>query len=95
MRDVSCKDRSSLFATVLRVGGDPIQQASESLAKRGWDGVRRHPYITGTFVVCIALGAAMGLMWLTGEWSVARRLLAGSVAGASTALLVTATKLFE
>jgi hypothetical protein len=34
-------------------------------------------------------------MLLTGEWSAIRRLLAGAVAGASTALLVTATKLFD
>jgi hypothetical protein len=75
------------------VGED--REISESPTKRGWDGLRRHPYITGTFVVCTALGAVLGLMLLTGEWSVIRRLLAGSVAGASTALLITATKLYE
>ena len=76
------------------MGEDPIREPSESLTKRGWESVRRHPYITGTLLACTVLGAVLGLMLLTGEWSVLRRLLAGSVAGASTALLITATKLF-
>ena len=66
-----------------------------SVARRGWESARRHPYITGTFVACTALGAALGLVLLTQEWSALRRLLAGSVAGASTALLMTATKLYD
>ena len=76
------------------MGEDPIHELSESLTTRAWESVPRHPYITGTFVVCTALGAALGLLLLTEEWSVIRRLLAGSVAGASTALLITATKLY-
>jgi hypothetical protein len=46
-------------------------------------------------VACTAVGATLGLVLLTQEWSALRRLLAGSVAGASTALLMTATKLYE
>ncbi|MEN8184499.1 MAG: hypothetical protein ABFS46_18390 [Myxococcota bacterium] len=83
------------FATVRGVGEDEVRGASKSLIQRCWESLRRHPYITGTFVVCTALGGVLGLFLLTGEWSAIRRVLGGSVAGASTALLVTATKLYE
>ena len=74
--------------------GGPEHTGPASVARRGLAWTRRHPVVTGTFAVCIALGAVLGLVLLSGDWSPLRRLLAGSVAGASTALLITATKLF-
>jgi NADH:ubiquinone oxidoreductase subunit F (NADH-binding) len=62
-------------------------------AQRAWQSARRHPVITGTLISCVAVGALAGLLFLSGEWSVARRLLAGAVAGAGTGILVTATKM--
>ena len=56
---------------------------------------RRHPVITGLLVACTLAGAALGPLLLTEEWSLARRVLAGAMAGAGTALLVVATKLYD
>lgn len=55
---------------------------------------RRHPVITGTIATTTLLGAVCGAWLLTGEWSLARRILAGAVAGAGTGLLLTATKMY-
>jgi hypothetical protein len=56
--------------------------------------VRRHPVISATLVATTALGALLGAVYLTGEWSLARRIAAGAVAGAGTGLLLTATKMY-
>jgi hypothetical protein len=58
-----------------------------------WAGLRRHPVITSVLLSCTILGAVCGVWLLTGEWSLARRLLAGAVAGAGTGFLITATKM--
>jgi hypothetical protein len=55
--------------------------------------VARHPVIAATLLACTAAGAALGAALLTGEWSLARRLLAGAVAGGGVGLLITATKM--
>jgi len=54
---------------------------------------RRHPVITATLVGCTIAGAVLGFYLLTGDWSPARRILAGALAGAGTGLLMTATKM--
>jgi hypothetical protein len=56
--------------------------------------MRRHPVIVATLVVCTLLGAGLGPWLLTEEWSLARRLAAGAVAGAGTGFLLTATKMY-
>jgi len=56
--------------------------------------VRRHPVISATLVATTALGAVLGAFLLTGEWSLARRIAAGAVAGAGTGFLLTATKMY-
>jgi hypothetical protein len=54
---------------------------------------RRHPVITATLVGCTIAGAVLGYYLLTGDWSPARRIFAGALAGAGTGLLMTATKM--
>jgi hypothetical protein len=49
--------------------------------------------VAGTLAACTLAGAVLGLVYLTGEWSAARRLAAGAVAGAGVGLLLTATKM--
>jgi len=55
--------------------------------------LRRHPVICATLLVTTALGAVLGAILLTAEWSLARRIAAGAIAGAGTGFLVTATKM--
>ena len=56
---------------------------------------RRHPVIAGTLIVCTLAGAVLGFALLSGEWSSARRIAAGAVAGGGVGLLLTATKMFD
>lgn len=56
--------------------------------------VRRHPVISATLAVTTVVGAVLGAVYLTGEWTLARRIAAGAVAGAGTGLLLTATKMY-
>jgi hypothetical protein len=49
--------------------------------------------ITGVMVSCTLLGAALGVVYLTEDWSLARRIAAGAVGGAGVGLLCTATKM--
>jgi len=56
--------------------------------------LRRHPVICATLLAATALGAVLGAILLTEDWSLARRIAAGAVAGAGTGFLVTATKMF-
>ena len=55
----------------------------------------RHPVISATLLGCALLGAAIGYFWLSADWSVARRVVAGAVAGAGVGILVTGTKIFD
>ncbi len=67
---------------------------TDPAAPEGWrDVVARHPVITATLVLCTLAGAVAGVLFLSPDWSLARRLAAGAVGGAGTALLITATKL--
>jgi hypothetical protein len=52
-----------------------------------------HPWITGIFSVCVLLGAAAGAVGLSEDFSLARRIAAGAVAGAGFAMLVMGPKL--
>jgi hypothetical protein len=56
--------------------------------------LRRHPGVSATLLATTLLGAVAGAVFLTEEWSLARRILAGGVAGAGTGLLLTATKMY-
>jgi len=54
---------------------------------------REHPIVSAVFGACILGGAVCGAILLTDDWSVARRLAAGAVAGAGVALLLTAPRM--
>jgi hypothetical protein len=56
--------------------------------------LRRHPVVSATLIATTLLGAVAGAAFLSGEWSLARRMVAGGVAGAGTGLLLTATKMY-
>ena len=47
--------------------------------------LRRHPVITGVMLGCTLLGAVLGVLLLTDDWSLARRLAAGAVGGPASA----------
>jgi hypothetical protein len=61
---------------------------------RGWRAaIAAHPIIFGVFVSCISAGAVLGVFLLTDEWSLARRIAAGMVAGAGVSILITAPRI--
>jgi hypothetical protein len=66
---------------------------SEAGRAGAWARLRRHPVITATLLACTLAGAVLGFYLLTGDWSAARRIVAGAVAGAGVGLLMTATKM--
>jgi hypothetical protein len=49
--------------------------------------------IAALIAACTLAGAVAGAVYLPDDWSLARRIAAGAVAGAGSALLVTATRL--
>jgi hypothetical protein len=55
--------------------------------------VATHPWITALFAACALAGAVAGVLYLPEDWSLARRLAAGALAGTGSALLVTAPRL--
>ncbi|UCE87585.1 MAG: hypothetical protein JSU66_07685 [Deltaproteobacteria bacterium] len=74
-------------------GHSPRRPIPLAWAARAGRSMRRHPVITATIAGCTLAGAVLGLQFLTGDWSVARRIAAGGVAGAGTGLLITATRM--
>jgi hypothetical protein len=56
--------------------------------------LRRHPVVSAVLLGCTLAGALAGAWWLSGDWSLARRVAAGAVGGAGVGLLVTATRLY-
>ena len=56
--------------------------------------VRDHPVVSATLATTTVLGALCGALLLTDEWSLARRIAAGALAGAGTGFLLTATKMY-
>jgi hypothetical protein len=48
--------------------------------------------MTGAVLACALLGAVLGGVWLPQEWSLVRRVVAGTLAGAGTGMLMTGTK---
>jgi len=62
------------------------------IAARALSSMRAHPVITSVMVSCTVLGAIGGVMLLTGDWSLTRRLAAGTVAGGGVGILVCGIK---
>ena len=58
-----------------------------------WESARRHPIITGVLTGFAIAGAILGAVFLTDDWSLARRIAAGGVAGAGCGLLLTAYRI--
>jgi len=55
--------------------------------------ITAHPIIFGVVIACIAIGAVLGGLVLTEEWSLARRIAAGVVGGAGVGILITAPRI--
>ncbi len=53
----------------------------------------RHPVLSGALIGSTLLGAVAGYVFLSGDWSAARRILGGAVGGAGVGFLITATRL--
>ena len=58
-----------------------------------WLSARRHPLITSVLVASALAGATLGAVFLADDWSLARRIAAGGVAGAGCGLLMTAYRI--
>jgi hypothetical protein len=56
--------------------------------------LRRHPVLTGTIMACTLVGAVLGFALLSQDWSALHRIAAGAVAGAGSAFVITATKMY-
>lgn len=57
--------------------------------------LRQHPILVAVFVVCIALGAVLGMLYLPADWPAFRRIAGGVFAGAGVAVFLTVTRLFD
>ena len=58
-----------------------------------WQSALRHPVITGVIAAFIIAGAVIGAIFLSEDWSLARRIAAGGVAGGGCGLMLTATRI--
>jgi len=69
-------------------------EAKRSGATRAWRAaIAAHPIISAVMIGCVAIGAVLGIFVLTDEWSLARRVAAGAVAGAGVGILITAPRI--
>jgi hypothetical protein len=60
----------------------------------GWKAaIAAHPVIFGVAIACISIGAVLGVLLLSDDWSIARRIAAGAVGGAGVSLLITAPRI--
>lgn len=74
--------------------GAQVSKGERADTARGWKAaITAHPIIFGVVIVCISIGAVMGGLVLTYEWSLARRIAAGVVGGAGVGLLITAPRI--
>lgn len=71
-----------------------MDEAERATGSRGWRAaVAAHPIIFAVVISCISIGAVLGVFLLTDEWSLARRIAAGVVAGAGVGILITAPRI--
>ncbi len=71
-----------------------MSEAERAKATCGWKAaITAHPIIFGVFIACISIGVVLGVLILTDEWSLARRIAAGVVGGAGVGILITAPRI--
>ena len=71
-----------------------MSEETRVVTRRGWlAAIIAHPVIFGVFISCIAIGAVLGVLLLADDWSLARRIAAGVVAGAGVSILITAPRI--
>jgi hypothetical protein len=71
-----------------------MDEEARASRSRGWQAaIAAHPVIFGVVISCISIGAVLGVLLLTDEWSLARRIAAGAVAGAGVGILITAPRI--
>jgi hypothetical protein len=71
-----------------------MSEADRSGTARGWKAaIAEHPIIFRVVIACISIGAVLGVLILTDEWSLARRIAAGAVGGAGVGILITAPRI--
>lgn len=58
-----------------------------------WAPLRDHPVLAAVMVACTVAGAVAGVYLLADDWTLARRLAAGAVAGAGCGLIVITTRM--
>ncbi|MFV1978201.1 MAG: hypothetical protein ACC649_02505 [Myxococcota bacterium] len=71
-----------------------MSESERSDTARGWKAeIAAHPIIFGVIIACISIGAVLGVLVSTDEWSLARRIAAGVVGGAGVGILITAPRI--
>jgi hypothetical protein len=70
-----------------------VEEQERADASGMWAVIRRHPVITATLVLCIAVGAIGAIFVPFEDWSVGRKIAAGALSGAWVGLLVTGTRM--
>jgi hypothetical protein len=71
-----------------------MSEAERAEVTRGWKAaITGHPIISGVIIACISIGAVLGALILTDDWSLARRIAAGVIGGAGVGILITAPRI--
>ena len=71
-----------------------MSEEERAAPSSGWKAaIAAHPIIFGVFISCISIGAVLGVVLLTDEWSLARRIAGGVVGGAGVGILITAPRI--
>lgn len=74
-------------------GPDGPREAAPERAARGLGALGDHPALVAAVVGCTLVGAVLGVLFLSADWSLARRLVGGLLGGAGVGLLVTTTRM--
>jgi hypothetical protein len=74
---------------------DAIHASKPGLLRTLGRVVRGHPWLTAVLIGCSVLGAVIGALNLSADWSITRRAVGGAVAGAGVALIVTAARMLD
>ncbi|HXV36167.1 MAG TPA: hypothetical protein VEC18_03405 [Myxococcota bacterium] len=71
----------------------PAHEARRRARSGALAAIAAHPIIAATIACCALLGALLGALLLTDDWSLARRIAGGLVAGTGVGLLITAPRI--